>query len=298
MKRAFTLLELLVVMGIMGLMGTVSVGGYRAMQRGIEERGVTQTVNTMIRAAYQRAQIDRQPVAIYFWNETLRAETAEEFAVVAGRAVAIRRNGRFSDVRGENLIDEFADLNLTYEAESSDNSSSSSSSSSTSGGSFYIYPIDKLRDIQSSSQLKRTLVRGQIEACNETVNFLSRGTKTGNKTSGSTDENEEEIVRWGFKIEDKGGVEWKPGMAYGMEFIEIRLPQNYIFGSDFSTSAMTPIKEAGTIVFDVGVNRGSGLTTGGTMGRNTIDIYSIRPSGATMKAQKVVTTENPEENLQ
>ena len=58
-RRAFTLVELMVVIMIMGILGTVSVGGYRAMQRGIEERGVMQNVNQFIRSAYQRAQIDR-----------------------------------------------------------------------------------------------------------------------------------------------------------------------------------------------------------------------------------------------
>ena len=74
MKRAFTLIELLLVVGIMGLLGTVSVGGYQQMRRGMEEKGVIQDVNTLIRAAYQRAQIDRQPTAVVFWNETLRGE--------------------------------------------------------------------------------------------------------------------------------------------------------------------------------------------------------------------------------
>ena len=32
-KRAFTLLELLVVIALMGFLGTVAVGGYRAMRR-------------------------------------------------------------------------------------------------------------------------------------------------------------------------------------------------------------------------------------------------------------------------
>ena len=78
-KRAFTLLELLVVMAIMGFMGTLSVAGYRAMRRGMEERSVMQNVNQFIRSAYQRAQIDRQPVSVYFWNETLRdASNADE----------------------------------------------------------------------------------------------------------------------------------------------------------------------------------------------------------------------------
>ena len=39
-RRAFTLVELLMVVMIMGILGAVTVGGYRAMQRGMEERGV------------------------------------------------------------------------------------------------------------------------------------------------------------------------------------------------------------------------------------------------------------------
>lgn len=88
MNRAFTLIELMVVMAIMGLLGTVSVGGYRAMQRGMEERGVMQSVNSFIRTAYQRAQIDRQPVVVFFWNETERLASEEHTEVVVGRAVA------------------------------------------------------------------------------------------------------------------------------------------------------------------------------------------------------------------
>ena len=53
----------------MGLLGTVSVGGYRAMQRGMEERGVMENVNAVIKTAYERAQIDRRPTVMYFWNE-------------------------------------------------------------------------------------------------------------------------------------------------------------------------------------------------------------------------------------
>ncbi len=294
MARAFTLLELLVVMGIMGLMGTISIGGYRAMQRGIEERGVTQNVNTMIRAAYQRAQIDRQPVAIYFWNETLRASSTDQDAIVAGRAVAIRRYGRFSDVQGGYLIDEFADLNLSYDKASDQGQSH--------GKDFYIYPMEKLSQIESSSQLKRTLVAGRIEDCSESLSFLTGDDKVENvdgvtQKSGSTNVGNLEVPRWGFKVEDSGGVDWKQGMAYGMEFLEIRLPENYIFGSSYSDSDSAPIKGAGTIVFDVGANSGNGLTTGGTVGRNTIDIYSLRQQGTSLQAMKVASTTNPEEKL-
>ena len=104
-RKAFTLLELLLVMAIMGFMGTVAVGGYRAMRRGMEERSVMQNVNQFIRSAYQRAQIDRQPVAVYFWNETLREETGDEPIQVVGKAVAVRRSGRLTQVDNDKLYD-------------------------------------------------------------------------------------------------------------------------------------------------------------------------------------------------
>ena len=123
--KGFTLIELLVVIGIMGLLGTASVGGYRQMRRGMEEKGVLQDVNTLIRAAYQRAQIDRQPTAVVFWNETLRGESdnADESAIVVGRAVAVRRSGRITGVKGDILLDEFADLDLSYQVDDGSGSS-------------------------------------------------------------------------------------------------------------------------------------------------------------------------------
>ncbi len=175
MKKAFTLLELLVVMGIIGLMGTISVGGYRAMQRGMEERGVLQNVNTMLRAAYQRAQIDRQPVAVYFWNETLQESTADQDEIVVGRAVAVRRYGRFSDVAEGCLIDEFADLNLMYQTSSQNGSTAT----------MYIYPMDDAGD----KNFHRSCVLRAIKDCTESVTFLTSADKTEKIDGSSTSSN-------------------------------------------------------------------------------------------------------------
>lgn len=287
MMRAFTLLELLVVMAIMGLLGTVSVGGYRAMQRGMEERGVMQNVNSFIRAAYQRAQIDRQPTAIYFWNETVRSSTDLENEIVVGKAIAIRRYGRFSDVHGGMLIDEFADLNSTYQTIGDDEGAQGGTGARESQ--IFIYPMERISDIASASSLRRTAVEGKVKNATRSVVFLS-GQKN-DETSG------EEIPQWGFVITDQGGVSWRPGMAYGMEFLSIELPHNYIFGSDYSTSAENPIRGAGTLVFDVGVNRGTGMTTGGTVSRDTISVYSLRQEGTALKAKEVASSESPERSL-
>ena len=281
MSKGFTLIELLVVMGIMGILGTASVGGYRAMQRGMEERGVMQSVNSLIRSAYQRAQIDRQPTAVYFWNETIRGETADENEIVVGKAVAIRRHGRLSDVKGTKLVDEFGDLDLTYSAEDTGMAGSKSR--------IYLYPIDILSDIQSSTTLKRSVVSGSVVDAQETAVFLS-----GVKSDSTSDR---EIPAFAFEVIDAGGIQWKAGMAYGLEFMQLELPHNYIFGSAYSKNAGTPVREAGTLTFDVGLNTGNGLSTGGTSGRNTITVYSLRPDGASLTARSVATSENPEKNL-
>lgn len=281
MKRAFTLLELLVVVGIMGLLGTASVGGYRAMQRGMEERGVMQNVNALVRAAYQRAQIDRQPTAVYFWNETIRSRSADENEIVVGRAVAVRRYGRISKVVGGSLVDEFADLDLTFPT--LDDGSGRGASRSL----IYLYPMDDLSKVTSSGTLRRSKVWGSVEDSSDMPLFLS-GPKT-DSTSGDL------IPAWSFHVEDAGGVSWKQGMAYGMEFMQLTLPNNYIFGSSYSTSVDNPVREAGTLVFNVGVNYGGGMaSTGGTVGRQSIEVRSLRQRGMDLSAERVGDSDDPE----
>ncbi len=288
MKKAFTLLELLVVMGIIGLMGTMSVGGYRAMQRGMEERGVMQNVNTMLRAAYQRAQIDRQPVVVYFWNETIQESNADQNEVVVGRAVAVRRQGRFSDKEGNYLIDEFADLDKTYQTSSQNGSTAT----------MYIYPVDDLGD----TSFHRSLVMRVIKDCTESVTFLTSEDKTeniiGQKKSSSQTTGTRDVLRYGFEIKDQGGVSWKPGMAYGMEFMELTLPKNYIFGRNYSSSIQNPIQESDKFVFEVKKHSGSSGSgiSGGSTGQ-TIAICSLRQNGAALEVKEVGTTSDPAEKL-
>ncbi len=286
MKKAFTLVELLVVVGIMGLLGTVSVGGYRAMQRGMADKGVMENVNSFVRAAYQRAQIDRQPTAIYFWNETIREATEYETEIVVGKAVAIRRYGRVSQVLGQQFIyDEFADLNLTYQT---DDDKSGSSDENT----MYLYPIDSLSEIENSSQLKRSTVSGKVFKRTMMPFYLSAqsGMLEGAAGSGM-------IETYAFQIVKAGGVEWKAGMAYGFEFARIELPHNYIFGSVYSSSSKDPVREAGTMVFDVGYNSGNGAQ-GGTGSRSTITISNLRPGqSGSLSAQSIGQSDNPTQDL-
>ena len=281
-KFGFTLIELLVVIGIMGLLGTVSVGGYNAMQRGMEERGVMQNANNFIRAAYERAQIDRQPTAIFFWNETIRSSSQDENEIVVGKAVAVRRQGRVSMVYGDLLVDEFADLELTFT--SSDVGASGSGdigehteASDSEENVMYLYCFENQG---TTVNLKRSIVYSEAESRTVQEVYM-QGKPQDNVGSG-------EIELWGFKIKDKNGVNWRNGSAYGFEFAEITLPHNYIFGGDYSTTAKTPVKEIGSIVYLVATDQSTGnlggkgsnigAHTGG--GSSSMAVYALRPDGS------------------
>jgi len=216
-RKAFTLMELLVVVAIMGLLGTVSVGGYRAMQRGMEERGVMQNVNAFMNAAYQRAQIDRVPVAIYFWNETLRAENEAENTtqITVGRAVAVRRAGRITKVDGNRLVDEFGDLRYRRQALDEDMEEFDDDNSSDDG--IYLYKIGGAGDGVTDS---RCTVRQGTVPCDIT------------ETSPFSDESLP-IDAYAYEIlPSGGGVSWRVGDGYGFEFAELQLPKNFIFGAN------------------------------------------------------------------
>ena len=282
MRKAFTLVELLVVVGIMGLLGTLSVGGYRAMQRGMAERGVMQNVNYFVKAAYQRAQIDRQPTVIYFWNETLREATDYESEIVVGKAVAVRRNGRITKIDGQFLYDEFADLNMTYQTSEEENSSSDKANS------MFLYPVDRLSSLADGS-VRRSVVDGKVHEKELTPLYLSQG-----QNLSITDESESgRIKTFAFKIFDQGGVTWQAGMAYGFEFARIELPHNFIFGSSYSKSKDNPVEEVGSLVFDVGYNAGDGVS-GGTMGSYSIQLSSLRPnSSGLLSAESIGQSDDP-----
>ena len=289
MKRAFTLVELLVVIGIMGLLGTASVGGYRAMQRGMEERGVMQNVNAFVKAAYERAQIDRQPTAIYFWNETLRTETEDETVIVVGRAVAVRRQGRLTRVSGDTLFDEFADLERTYpkavQGDSEDEEDANGDGTGDSGdNTMYLYFLDNLNG--GALKLERSVVSQRVVK-EEPLETYMNGIPTDSQgTAGK-------IEMWGFKVEDANGVSWKAGSAYGIEFAELTLPHNYIFGSSYQTSVENPVTDAGTMLFKVGRNMGSGVSGGSTV-EGSVTVYSLRPDqSGNLSAQKVKTNDSP-----
>ncbi|MGN1075255.1 MAG: Tfp pilus assembly protein FimT/FimU, partial [Eubacteriales bacterium] len=241
MRRAFTLVELLVVIAIMAMLGTLSVGGYRAMQSGMEDRGAMQNINQFIRSAYQRAQIDRTPVSVYFWNETRSEESDDEIMVVHGHALAVRRSGRLSNVVGDSLCDEYGDLSYNRLVVNEDEDDESSDSGSTRAGSgIYLYRLNG----DEGSQPMRSVVSQTTKKVTLQELMLQSG------ASG-------EFEMYAYTLIDKNGVSWKTGDAYGFEFASIDLPNGYIFGSNYSRSLANPIAGEDVIRFKVSANSGN-----------------------------------------
>lgn len=285
MRKGFTLIELLTVVALMGLLGAAAVGGYRSMQRGMEQRGVMQNANSAIRAVFQRAQIDRQPTMIVFWNETLTEQTEDDLPVVVGKAVAIRRHGRLSNVTGSKyLVDEFGDLNQAYPS-SDDEDENGARSSNTGKDTMYLYPMDNLSQL---NELKRSSVKSSVVKMQDQNVVFPTPKAIGD---GSVD-------TWAFELTDAGGVTWKPGMAYGFEFLTLQLPRGYIFGNQFSTSTTGTTKLAGTLVFKPGITSTSGATSGGIEGSaSQIEIYYLKSAGSSFTPVSIGKTDSPERSL-
>ncbi|MCR5413895.1 MAG: type II secretion system GspH family protein [Kiritimatiellae bacterium] len=279
MKRGgFTLLELLLVIGIMAFMGAMAVGGYQTMRRGMENRSVMQSVNHFIRAAYQRAQIDRQPVAVYFWNETQRVDSPTEPPIAVGKAVAVRRAGRFTRVIGDYLIDEFGDLRfnrLILSADEEDEDSGNTGSSGKGNGVF-VYPMNG----DEGNQVKRTTVDEMTVKKPDTA-FID-----GRQVS---------IDTYAYYVQNPGGIQWKAGDAYGFEFADLTLPNNYIFGKDWSRNISSPVK--GESIMRFNVSSGGSAVSSGT--GDTIEVANLRQaSGGSYSAKKVAVSDSPTKQLE
>ena len=273
------------VVMIMGLLGTVTVGSYRAMQRGMEERGVMENVNHFIRAAYRRAQIDRQPVAVYFWNETLREETDTEPIIVVGKAVAVRRAGRVSRCFDSWLYDEFGDLEkdrLVVSADDEDSENANSGSTEKDN----LVPLYKMNSRTSNG---RSLV-------SQTTKNVTSNNRDQLLSSGEA----KDISCYAYVLKSAGTAgEWHVGDAYGLEFAEIQLPHGYLFGSSYHERPQdkTSAGDYKTMWFDVSLNSGDGADQGAS-GMSTIQVYSLRPGkSGEVEAKPVATTDKPTEGL-
>ena len=242
-RAAFTLVELLVVIGLMAVLATISVAGYSAASRGMADRGAIQTTVSTLRTAQQTCQIDRVPTKVLFFNQRLTDDASEDDATLyQGTAIAIKQAGRISisprSVDGL-LVDEFADWHQSYPMSGSANA-----------------PGMRLYRMKSTDE------GGGIEACSVMVQpFVThfalddymiqsgvtirqwcsdhRREASHNRPQGASAQyvgNGNNYV-WGFKASSSasGGnlntTSWEVGDPYGVEIARIDLPKGYIFGT-------------------------------------------------------------------
>lgn len=211
-RSAFTLLELLVTMGIMSMLGIAATGGYHALVRGMTERGVTAAGSAVLRAARERAAIDRSNVAVFCYNRLLRAPNvqADEPGVAVGVITAVRRVGRLSGVSGNFLYDEFADLEQTYETEDS-----AADLGKRKGMRLYKFTNAEM------SRMEYSIVADATYLDENSNVYLPSEDKSTNSWMGAF---------YNLKQSDYEPSQWKAGDAYGMAFLEVQLPEGYIFG--------------------------------------------------------------------
>ena len=280
-KRAFTLVELLVVVGILAAMATLSIGSYFGVVRGMADRGAVAAATSILTLAEARANLDLTPTMVFFYNELVQREDDSDGTdlVAAGFAIAVRRAGRISGKDGSLLLDEFADLNLTYDL-------AKTGASRKSKDSFRLYRMDYSSQKMDYSTVYSTVVEREIDInysaslnepnsmyCVEKPIDKQRFKKQIDRTKY---EDVNVLLSYAFE-ETKGGesATWKVGDAYGYEFARIQLPNNYIFGSVAPKSSDSAQKPKVVKVIVCWPDKGGDDSSV----EDSVDIYTTSPRG-------------------
>jgi prepilin-type N-terminal cleavage/methylation domain-containing protein len=256
-KRAFTLVELLVVVGIMAAMATMSIGSYFAVVRGMADRGALAAATSIISLAQERARIDLSPTVVYFYNEVVQNKDKNKGTelVVAGVAVAVRRAGRLTRVNNDYLGDEFADLDITYGL----------AEGSLRGDTFRLYKFD-------FSGMRYSSVYSEVaEDSIDNESYLVEQPRDRESKKADGDNENSKLISYAF-VQKDGNATWQVGDAYGYEFARIRLPDNYIFGSSSDVPSQSqPIKNVSTVIKCLPDSNASSL--------DSVRVTARRPSG-------------------
>ena len=223
-KKAFTLVELLLVVTLMGVMGSLAVGAYSAVTRGMSERAALNAARALAEAALQRAQIDRTKTYVFLFNEVTRLDSDDAVGLAQGLAVAVRPCGRVSMVDGDKIYDEFGDLDRAFKSLDTDDEDASESEEQAAASVMRIYNITA----QSYADVEEGFY-------SETVTDRDLAKATSANPTG-------EAATWtvyGFR--KTSGSNFNVGDAYGQEFAVTRLPPGYVFSGSVSMSSTSDL---------------------------------------------------------
>ena len=206
MKRAFTLLELLTVVAIMGILGSIAVAGYSAVTRGMTERGALDAAANIAELTFLRSKIDHCRTYLFLFTEVLSADGDEEVANVAGLAVAVKQAGRVSAIDGNDIFDEFGDLDQEF-----------------------LSLRDKNGQPLTEAEYEKASTRFRIYNLNrKEFTVVRNGVFNDDVTEPDLEDGRtHQPALFGFR--KISGADFKVGEAYGREFSAIRLPVGFTF---------------------------------------------------------------------
>ena len=242
MRRAFTLMELMVVVGIMAFLGLAATNGYNALQQGVAERGAVDAASALLKAAKERAMVDRVPTAVFCYNRMVREATDDENAVIVGEAVAIRRAGRITRVQGNYLYDEFGDLDRSY-----DRTRQVSELGERKGMRLWRF------DDQPMNQMQYSVVADGVFDDTDVPgwSFAPWGDRMV-ADSGGTQSSNVSIRACAFfdlGTSSHKPASWQAGNGYGFEFQTLRLPAGFVFGQSIP-STLGSVVQVKAFTFD------------------------------------------------
>ena len=253
MRKAFTLVELMLVVVLMGVMGTLAVGAYSAVTRGMSERAALAAARSFAEVALQRAQIDRTRTFIYLFNEVTRLDGDDAVGLAQGLAVAVRPCGRVTMVDGDKICDEFGDLDRAFKSLDGATSKPTAGEKQAAASVMRIYNISaqSFADVEEGFYSAEVTDRdlATCPASNPSEKILSWTTYGFRKTSGSN-----------FGVGD----------AYGQEFAVTRLPPGYVFSSSVNMSSTSDLGQKQVAV--IPINPDDTTTP-------SFQVYARRPDG-------------------
>ena len=257
MRKAFTLIELLAVIGIVGMLGVAAAASYGALVTGMRDRSACAAATAILREAGERAHIDRLPTVVYCYNICLKEPKGDDPGMVMGIMTAIRRVGRITQVKGRYLFDEFADLDQSYKMEDDE-------AEIRKMDGFRLFKYNDENSVQSRMQYS---VVANAVYCKD---YDNKPGEEGELTifSGGINNRTNFFTSAFYNLgsSDREPGAWKVGDGYAAEFAELQLPEGYVFGQQLPTKSGA-VSEVKAIRFDPD-----------SSSSETVEIWMTRPN--------------------